>query len=141
MPNFGRRVQKLKMGAGVNKSDACCSHRKLINKFLSATGLPVPVARYRILVRHRCKVCAGHCSAASHTAGRGWLGGTRIGAGVVGLMVRGSELPHTESVGARHRKRRGFILLYMKTKNLDCMSLDAGSRCHGRSFSMDKRNG
>ena len=65
MPNFGRHVQKLQMGAGVNKSDACCSHRKLINKFLSATGLlPVPVACCRILVRDRRKVCAGHCSPA-----------------------------------------------------------------------------
>ena len=34
------------------------------------------------------------------------------------------------------------IHIYICIKHSDCLSLDAGdSRCHGRSFSMEKRNG
>ena len=34
-----------------------------------------------------------------------------------------------------------YVYIHICRKHWDCMSLDAGdSRCHGRSFSMEKKN-
>ena len=48
--------------------------------------------------------------------------------------------PDTESAGSRHRQRESGGARHRCIKNSDCMCLNAGnSRCHGRSFSREKR--
>ena len=72
---------------------------------------------------------------------QGGRGGSRCGEGRLNLPT----LSNTPCKGRRIcRCYTGEFILheYVYIKNSDCMSVDAGdSRCHGRSFSMEKNNG